>query len=75
MINMHSTVVGANLCVSLLLEVKGKGIKGMGRVADKKVCTVPEAVLCSSLSSFSVTYLNYCMRNFKEDNSVMPRVI
>jgi hypothetical protein len=53
------TVVGANLCVPRPLEVKDKGIRGVGGVADKEACTVhtktnyfPVTVLCRSLSQF-----------------------
>jgi hypothetical protein len=53
------TVVGTNLCAWVPLEVKGKGIRGVGRVAGKEACTVhtiniisTAAVLCRSLSLF-----------------------
>jgi hypothetical protein len=36
------TVVGANLCARDPLEVKGKGIRGVGRVADKEAYTVTQ---------------------------------
>jgi hypothetical protein len=36
----HVTVVGANLCIQGPLEVKGKGIRGVDRVADKEAYTV-----------------------------------
>jgi hypothetical protein len=35
-----STVVGTNLCVPRPLEVRGKGIRGVGGAADKEACTV-----------------------------------
>jgi hypothetical protein len=33
------TVVGTNLCVPRSLQVKGKGIRGLGRVTDKEAHT------------------------------------
>jgi hypothetical protein len=36
----HGTVVGANLCIRGPLEVNGKGIRGVGAVADKEIYTV-----------------------------------
>jgi hypothetical protein len=39
-VSVKRTVVGANLCVWGPLEVKGKGIKGVGGVADKEAYTV-----------------------------------
>jgi hypothetical protein len=50
------TVIGANLCARDPLEVKRKGLRGVGGVAYKEAKTVqhcfPAAVLCSFLSHF-----------------------
>jgi hypothetical protein len=39
-IQTSGTVVGAKPCVRCPLEVKGKGIRGVGGVADKEAYTV-----------------------------------
>jgi hypothetical protein len=37
---VQGTVVGTNLCVPRPLEIKGKGIRGVGGVADKEAYSV-----------------------------------
>jgi hypothetical protein len=46
------TVVGANLCVRRPLEVKGKGIIGVGQASDKEAYTVHSSNIITQRQCF-----------------------
>jgi hypothetical protein len=57
------TVVGANLCAPRLLELKGKGIKGMGGVGDKEAYTLHNINIISQLQYFVARCLGFYVGN------------
>jgi hypothetical protein len=60
---MYSTVVGANLCVRRPSDVKGKGIRGAGGVADKEAYTVHTINIISQRQYFVARCLSSYVGN------------
>jgi hypothetical protein len=56
-------VVGTNLCVRRLLEVKDKGIRGMEGVADKEACIIHAFNNISLRQYFVARCLSSCVSN------------
>jgi hypothetical protein len=54
-----TAIVGANLCVPGPLEVKGKGIREMGEVADKEAYTVQTINIISQRQYFIARCLSF----------------
>jgi hypothetical protein len=59
----RSAVVGANLCAQDTSEVKGKGIRGMGEVADKEACAVQTINIIFQRQYFVARCLISCVNN------------
>jgi hypothetical protein len=57
------SVVGANLCVRRTLEVKGKGVRGVGGLPDTEVKTVHTFNVISHWQYFVARCLNSYVGN------------